>query len=181
MNEFINDKNLYISKNALLKRGENNKFGSNIGIDDFVYCSVKLEILDYVHISSNVSIIGGENASLMMKHFSGISTGSRIICASDELKGEGLVGPIIPDQFKDNVFSKKVIFEEFTQVGANAVIMPGVTLAQGSVVGANSLVSSDTEPWSIYVGSPAKEISKREKTKMVEYSKKMGYEIPIVD
>lgn len=177
----MNEKNLYISKNTVLKRPKNNKFGKNIGIDDFVYCSVKLNISDYVHISSNVSIIGGENAILTMKHFSGISTGSRIICASDELKGEGLVGPIIPEQFKDNVINKEVILEEFTQVGANSVIMPGVTLAQGSVVGANSLVMSDTKPWTIYVGTPAKEISKREKTKMVEYSKQLGYEIHVID
>lgn len=177
----MENKNLYISKNTIIKRPENNYYGKNIGIDDFVYCSVRLNIADYVHISSNVSIIGGETASLTMKHFSGISTGSRIICASEELKGEGLVGPIIPDQFRDNVVNKEVLFEEFTQVGANSVIMPGVTLAQGSIVGANSLIISDTKPWTIYVGSPAKEISKRKKTKLVEYSKKLGYEILLVD
>jgi galactoside O-acetyltransferase len=54
--------------------------------------------------------------------------------------------------------------------------MPGVTLKEGSVVGSNSVVTKDTEPWTIYLGSPAKPIKLRDKSKIIENAKKLGYE-----
>jgi acetyltransferase-like isoleucine patch superfamily enzyme len=177
----MNSEDLYISNNATIKRPGKNAYGKHSAIDDFVYCTVELSIGDYVHISSNVSIIGGENAKLKMHHFSGISTGTRVICASDEMKGEGLVGPVIPEQYKDKIINKEIIFEEFATVGANVVLLPGVRLGQGSIVGANSLVSEDTKPWKIYIGNPAKEIAIRKKENIIKYSVELGYKIDIKD
>ena len=54
--------------------------------------------------------------------------------------------------------------------------MPGVTFGEGSVLGANSLATKDLEPWTIYVGSPAKPIKKRDKDIIIESVKKLGYE-----
>jgi acetyltransferase-like isoleucine patch superfamily enzyme len=45
--------------------------------------------------------------------------------------------------------------------GANVVINKGVTLAQGTVVGANAVVTGDTREYSINVGVPAREIALR--------------------
>jgi putative colanic acid biosynthesis acetyltransferase WcaF len=39
--------------------------------------------------------------------------------------------------------------------------MPGVTFGEGAILGANSLAVKNLEPWTIYVGSPAKPIKKR--------------------
>ena len=55
-------------------------------------------------------------------------------------------------------------------------MLPGVTLAEGTIVGANSLVTKDTEPWTIYAGSPAKPIGKRDKNRAIEAAKELGYE-----
>ena len=48
-------------------------------------------------------------------------------------------------------------------IGANCTIMPGVTIGEGAVVGANALVNKDLDPWGIYVGVPCKKIGEREK------------------
>mgnify|MGYP001559625033 CR=1 FL=1 len=53
--------------------------------------------------------------------------------------------------------------------------MPGVTVAEGSVVGAGSFLNKNTKPWTIYMGSPAKPVKTRPKEKMIEYAKKLGY------
>ncbi|WP_069469907.1 acyltransferase [Candidatus Marithrix sp. Canyon 246] len=45
-------------------------------------------------------------------------------------------------------------------VGAGSVIMPGVIVDEGTSIGAMSLVRKKTEPWSIYIGNPAKKIKK---------------------
>jgi len=68
-----------------------------------------------------------------------------------------------------------ITLERFASVGTNCVIMPGVTMAEGSVLGACSFLTKSTEPWTIYVGVPAKPVKIREKNKMIEYAKKLGY------
>ncbi len=47
-------------------------------------------------------------------------------------------------------------------IGRGACILPGVTIGEGSVVGANSVVTGDIPPYSIAAGVPAKVIKKRE-------------------
>ena len=44
------------------------------------------------------------------------------------------------------------------RIGAYSVILPGVTIGEGSIIGANSLVIDDIPPFSIAFGSPAKVI-----------------------
>jgi acetyltransferase-like isoleucine patch superfamily enzyme len=46
-------------------------------------------------------------------------------------------------------------------IGANAVILPGVTIASGTVVGAGAVVTKDTEPYSIVAGVPARAVGSR--------------------
>jgi virginiamycin A acetyltransferase len=46
-------------------------------------------------------------------------------------------------------------------IGANCTITDGVKIGNGSVIGANSVVTSDVPEYSIYAGTPAKFIRKR--------------------
>ena len=43
-------------------------------------------------------------------------------------------------------------------IGQNAVILPGVHIGDGAIIGANSVVGSDVEPYTIAVGNPAKRV-----------------------
>lgn len=45
----------------------------------------------------------------------------------------------------------------------NSIVLPGVSLAEGTSVGALSVVRKNTEPWSVYLGNPAKKIKNRKK------------------
>jgi len=46
-------------------------------------------------------------------------------------------------------------------IGANCMILPGVTIGDGTVIGAGSVVTKDIPEFSIAVGSPAKVIRSR--------------------
>ncbi|MFQ6723453.1 MAG: CatB-related O-acetyltransferase [Opitutales bacterium] len=46
-------------------------------------------------------------------------------------------------------------------IGHNAVIIPGVTIGDGAIIAAESIVTSTVPPYSIYGGNPAKCIRKR--------------------
>lgn len=47
-------------------------------------------------------------------------------------------------------------------IGAKCVIMP-VTIGDGAVIGAGSMVNRDCDPWGIYVGNPARKVSERQR------------------
>lgn len=53
-------------------------------------------------------------------------------------------------------------------IGAQCVIRSGVKIGHGAVVGANSVVTKDIEPYAIYVGSPARKIRYRFDESVVE-------------
>jgi len=56
---------------------------------------------------------------------------------------------------------KKVTIHDDVWIGANAVILPGVTLSEGSVVGAGAVVTKSVKAMSIVAGVPAKIIGTR--------------------
>ena len=59
---------------------------------------------------------------------------------------------------EQGVSTRPVTIEDDVWVGANAVILPGVTLGKHSVVAAGSVVSRSVPPYSVCAGSPAKVI-----------------------
>ena len=73
-----------------------------------------------------------------------------------------MTNPTIPDEYKKEA-KKEVFIGKHSIVGAGSIIMPGVVLAEGTSVGALSLVRKKTEEWSIYLGNPAKKIASRKK------------------
>lgn len=62
---------------------------------------------------------------------------------------------------------KPVILKKGCQIGMGSIIMPGVTIGEGAIIGARSVVTKDIPAWTIATGSPCKvikEISERENT-----------------
>lgn len=56
-----------------------------------------------------------------------------------------------------------VKIEDHVWIGARAMILPGVTIGEGSVVGAGAVVTKSVPPYSIVAGCPAKVIGQRSK------------------
>ena len=54
-----------------------------------------------------------------------------------------------------------VTIKKHAIIGAGTVVLPSVTIGEGAAIGANSLVTKDCEPWTIYYGSPAKSMRAR--------------------
>jgi galactoside O-acetyltransferase len=176
MNKFKSiGEDVFISEDSLIKRPHLCQIGSHNAIDNGVTISTELIMGDYIHISSYVVVIGGEHSKLILEDFSFVASGTKIVCGSENYTGIGLVGATIPKEFRVINYTT-VKFEKFAGCGVNCSIMPGVTLAEGSILGANSLLTKNTEPWTIYVGSPAKPIKIREKETIINYAKKLGYE-----
>ena len=52
-------------------------------------------------------------------------------------------------------------------IGQNAVILPGVHIGDGAIIGANSVVGRNVEPYTIVAGNPAKVLRKRFDDEMI--------------
>lgn len=165
---------VFISANVEIRRPHLVRVGSHVAVDSGFYCTTGAVLGDYIHVGPSVTVIGGAPALLRMAGFNTVGAGSRILCASDEFLGAGLAG-IAPAQFRDIVHLEPVIFEAFASLGTNVVVHPGVTLAEGSVVGSCALVTKSTEPWTIYHGIPARPWKERPRTRMIEAARALGY------
>jgi len=162
-------KDVRISDLALITRPELVSMRDHIAIDAWTYISTTLVMGSYIHIAPSVTILGGGSSLLKMGNFTNIGSGGRIVCATDDFE-QGLISPVVPIEYR-TVINKPIVFEDYATLGVNCSVLPGVTLAEGCIVGAGSVVTRDTEPWMIYAGIPAKPIKARNKERIISSSK----------
>lgn len=65
------------------------------------------------------------------------------------------------NKYADDNNKISVIIGNDVWIGANTTILEGVKIGDGAIIGANTLVNKDIEPYSINVGIPAKKIGYR--------------------
>lgn len=56
---------------------------------------------------------------------------------------------------------RPILMGDLAAVGAHAVVLPGVTMGEGSVLGTMSLARESLEPWTIYAGGPCRPLRER--------------------
>lgn len=150
---------MLISDKASLYNCELIDIGDNSRIDDFCVVSGKVSIGRNVHIAVFCNVAGGE-AGISMLDFSGLAYGCQVFAQSDDYSGATLTNPTVPDKYKAEI-KQPVMIGRHAIVGTKCIVFPGVTLGEGTAVGANSMVTKSTDAWSVYVGSPARRISSR--------------------
>lgn len=140
---------------ALIVHPEQLELGDHSSIDDFVFLNAGggATIGRYVHVACHVSVIGG--GGLVVGDYAVLATGCRILTATDTFEGGARMSTHLPDEHRC-VRSGRVVIGRDAFVGANAVVMPGVEIGEGAVAGAGAVVTTDLEPWTVYVGSPAR-------------------------
>ena len=155
---------------------ESISIGDSVIIDDFAFImgGKKTVIGSFVHIASFVSILGG--GEFHMEDFAGLSSGARVYTGNDDYSGESLTGPTVPNSYRLPKRSY-VRLKKHAIIGANTVILPGVTIGEGAAIGANSLVKTDCKPWTIYAGSPIREIKARQRKRILELETQLRKEV----
>ncbi|MEI6853273.1 MAG: acyltransferase [Bacteroidota bacterium] len=144
---------LLISRNARFYMPDTISLGSNVRIDDFCVLSGEIEIGSYIHVGAYTAIYG--KLGFKMEDYTGISPRCIIFTAMDDFSGDYLISPMQPVEFT-NVTGGKVVLKKFSQIGAGCVVFPNLTVEEGVVVGAMSLVKESLSEWMIYAGIPAK-------------------------
>lgn len=151
-----------IGRHAVLYSPEKLSLGNHVRIDDFTIISGRVTLGDYIHISQFCGLYGGDDG-IVMEDFSGLSSKCSIYAVSDDYTGASMTNPTVPAKYKPGSISSPVHIGKHAIIGCNSVVLPGVTVAEGTAVGSMSLCNKSTEEWSMYVGIPARKKGERKK------------------
>jgi acetyltransferase-like isoleucine patch superfamily enzyme len=77
-------------------------------------------------------------------------------------------GDYLKNKDWSNVKSKQIIIKRDSWIGMEAMILKGVTIGEGAIVAARSVVTKDVPPYSIVAGNPAKVVKYLENRKNKE-------------
>ncbi|NLA21613.1 MAG: acyltransferase [Candidatus Marinimicrobia bacterium] len=157
-------KNVLISRKASFYSPELIQLGSNVRIDDFCILSGNISIGSYVHISAYTALYG--KFGICIEDFVTISGRVLVYSQTDDYSGEVMTNPMVNPNLT-RVTGGPVVFKKHSIIAAGCIIFPEVTIGEGAAIGAMSLVNKNLEPWSIYVGIPAKYLKPRSK-KIIE-------------
>ncbi len=146
--------NVKISDKASIYEPELMEIGDHARIDDFCVISGKVTLGRNVHIAIFCNVAGGEKG-VTLEDFCGLAYGCHVFSQRDDYTGRTLTNPTVPDRYKDE-FKSAVLLKRHSLLGADSMVLPGVTLQEGTAVWAKSMVARSTEPWSVYFGVPAK-------------------------
>lgn len=112
---------------------------SHLKSDTFIECSGGVEIGKYFHTGRGLTIFS-------VKHN-----------YKDATK--------IP--YDEKIIYEKVKIEDFVWCGCNVTILSGVTVGEGAIIAASSLISKNIPPYAIVGGNPAKIIKYRDINKFM--------------
>jgi acetyltransferase-like isoleucine patch superfamily enzyme len=154
--------------------------GDRVIIDDFVFIvgGNETQIGSFVHIAAFSSIAGG--GTLIIEDFAGLSGGVRIYTGNEQYGGQCMTNPTVPPPFRVPTRGT-VRVGKHAIIGANSVILPDVSIGEGAVVGACSLVHKDCEPWSVNLGNPARRIGVRPSAEILRLERELRARFYTVD
>jgi len=126
----------------------------------FIWGGLGVRIGKYTDIHPHVTIWGG--GEIVIGDYVSVAVGTALLTAVYSHK-EGLRMVDGLSEGMTHALYGKLIIENDVYIGTNCTLMPDVTVGEGAVIGANSFVNRDIEPWSINVGSPCRKIGERPK------------------
>ena len=173
--------NVYISPRAIVKRGQKVSLGANvvvergvtlwvdtdesyitIGDDSYLSSHCILNTFDgWISMGNNCTV----NSYAILYGHGGLQIGNGVRIAPQVMlmpMNHIYKDPHVPIR-KQGIRTQGVKIEDDVWFGAGAVVLDGVTIGQGSVIGAGAVVTKDIPPYSVAVGVPAQVIKKRGK------------------
>lgn len=114
------------------------KMGCKVGKGCFIGDNVRIDLghADMITLEDGVSIAGGSRLLCHQRDFSNY-------CVGDDYNKLGYV-------------IKPIVLKKGCLIGMESFVLPGVTVGEGAIVGAGSLVTKDVPAWTVATGRPAK-------------------------
>jgi acetyltransferase-like isoleucine patch superfamily enzyme len=154
---------IYISSGVGFKHLETFEIGDHVFIGAQTYIQGRFEgkcsIGNHVWIGPQSYF---DARDLVIGDYVGWGPGAKVLGSTHV--GVPIEVPIIQTDLK----IKPVRIMAWADIGVNAVVLPGVTIGEGSIVGAGAVVTKDVLPFSVVVGVPARFLRWREGHELME-------------
>lgn len=137
-------KNPYIGTYVYMWAKNTIKIGDNFYIGKFSQIECDAEIGNNVMLANRVALVGRYD-----HNYTQVGVPIR------------LASKIRDKDYCWKGLNEKVIIKDDVWIGYGSIILSGVTLGVGSIVAAGSVVTRNTEPYSIYAGVPAHKVGNR--------------------
>jgi acetyltransferase-like isoleucine patch superfamily enzyme len=157
-----------IIENGILSIGYDDVFATKgacgIGLDNSLLCikgNVKLLPLVSMLIKnstlmiSNGTVINGPSSIIAT---AGITIGAQCLIGMNSVIMDCDMHKHAQNGEMPEDIAKKIVINDHCWVGHDVTILKGVTLGEGSIVGARSVVTRDVEPHTMVAGVPARKI-----------------------
>jgi len=151
--------NVLISDKASLYDVEQISIGDRTRIDDFCVLAGRVTIGCNVHLTVFCNVAGG-NEGVEIGDFATFAYGCHLIAQTDDYSGETMTNSTLPLEYRTEI-ARRVIVGRHSILGAGCIVLPGVEIAEGTSAGAGTVFTKSTEPWTMYVGTPAQVLRPR--------------------
>jgi acetyltransferase-like isoleucine patch superfamily enzyme len=146
-----------IGRGVLCRHPETFEIGSNVFIGDQAVLQGRFDgrcvIGDHVWIGPQSYF---DARDLVIEESVGWGPGAKVLGSTHS--GVPITVPII----QTDLTIRPVRIGAWSDIGVNAVVLPGVTVGKGAIVGAGAVLTEDVEPFTIVAGVPARLIRRRE-------------------
>lgn len=142
----------WLSKKKFYKFGE----GSEFRVGAYAIATDKISIGSYVVIRPGTMLFASpasKEIQIVIDDYALIGSGVHVYVSNHEFSDKNK-----PIYFQGHSKIKKVHIKKGCWVGANVIILPGVTIGENSIVGAGSIVTKDVPERCIVAGNPARVI-----------------------
>ena len=129
---------------------------NKIVLNNSTYIDSNCEIGKYTYIGRSVSIV-----KTKIGRYSTIGNFASIGQAERDYSQIALSGKLYDFNIYEKYTQKDALIGNDVFIGLDSIILRGVTIGDGAVIGANSVVTKDIPPYAIAVGSPARVIKYR--------------------
>ncbi|MCS6816477.1 MAG: acyltransferase [Blastocatellia bacterium] len=155
---------LQLGRHVTIIRPDRLILGENVIIHDHcvLYCAGhapeyrqggRIVIGNHVELAWGCILHGG-GAQIILRDFAIVGAGAVLVSEMYSYRDLSRPARFQPKRMGD------IVVEENATIGANAVVLPGVTIGRSAIVGAGAVVTRDIPPFSIAVGVPARVIKR---------------------
>lgn len=134
---------------VLKSMGDDCQICDGVHITDPEYTSLG----NRVNINENAILLTFENAFITLGDDVCISFGAYLLAG-----GLKITDHVIRDEHEIG----SIVVDDSAWIGAQAIILPGITIGRGSVIAAGSIVTENVPAYTVVAGVPAKIIKKLE-------------------
>lgn len=155
-------RNVRISSRASIYHPERIILNDGCRVDDFCVLSGSVTLARGVHIAAH-SLVDGADEGVHFDEFSVLAYGCYVFAVSDDYSGESLTSLTVPSKYKQKLIRGEIVFGKYSIAGTGTIVFPGASLGEGAAVGAGSILTKPADPWTIYMGRPARKVRQRSK------------------